>query len=63
MGLITSFLVPLITKTELVLLDPLEWVVNPRSLFEAIRTYGGTLCWQPNLRSTIYVGFWGVAWI
>src|SRR5882724_10547034 len=48
MGLITSFLVPLITKTELVLLDPLEWVVNPRSLFEAIRTYGGTLCWQPN---------------
>jgi acyl-CoA synthetase (AMP-forming)/AMP-acid ligase II len=48
MGLIACFLLPLITGNPVVMLDPFEWVVNPRSLFDAIQQFRGTLCWQPN---------------
>jgi len=48
MGLIACFLLPLITRTPVVMMDPFEWVVNPGLLFDAIRRYRGTLCWQPN---------------
>lgn len=48
MGLITSFLMPLVMGTELVFIDPHEWVVNPRLLFEAIQRHACTLAWQPN---------------
>lgn len=48
MGLIACFMLPLITRTPVVYLDPFEWVVNPGSLFDAIRRHRGTLCWQPN---------------
>lgn len=48
MGLIACFLLPLVTGTPVVMLDPFEWVVNPRLLFDAIKRHRGTLCWQPN---------------
>lgn len=48
MGLIACFLLPLLARIPVVMLDPFEWVVNPRSLFAAITKYRPTLCWQPN---------------
>lgn len=48
MGLIACFLLPLIAGIPVVMLDPFEWVVNPRSLFAAITRHRPTLCWQPN---------------
>jgi fatty-acyl-CoA synthase len=48
MGLIACFLLPLITRTPAVMMDPFEWVVRPMGLFDAIRRFRGTLCWQPN---------------
>lgn len=48
MGLVACFLLPLITGTPVVMLDPFEWVVKPRLLFDAIKRFRGTLCWQPN---------------
>ncbi len=48
MGLIACFLLPLITGTPLVMIDPFEWVVNPGLLFDAIHRHHATLCWQPN---------------
>ena len=48
MGLIACFLLPLLTRTTVVMLDPFEWVVNPSLLFAAIKRFGGTLCWMPN---------------
>ena len=48
MGLISSFLLPLVTGTPLVLLDPFEWVAAPWMLLSAISTHRGTLTWLPN---------------
>ena len=48
MGLIACFLLPMLTGTPVVMMDPQEWVVNPKLLFQAIYTHRGTLCWQPN---------------
>lgn len=48
MGLISSFLLPMVTGTPLVLLDPFEWVAAPWTLLTAISTYRGTLTWLPN---------------
>jgi fatty-acyl-CoA synthase len=48
MGLVACFLLPLITHTPVVMVDPFEWVVNPSLLFAAIKQHRGTLCWQPN---------------
>ncbi|NTV52945.1 MAG: fatty acyl-AMP ligase [Candidatus Firestonebacteria bacterium] len=48
MGLIACFLLPLLTGTPLVQLDPFEWVAAPQMLFDAIEQYRATLIWQPN---------------
>lgn len=48
MGLITSYFIPLLTKTRLVAMSPFDWVRRPRMLFDAIKQYQGTLCWLPN---------------
>lgn len=48
MGLIACFILPLIKKAPLVMIDPFEWVVNPKILFEQIEKNKGTLCWLPN---------------
>jgi len=48
MGLIACFMLPLLTNTPVVMVDPFEWVVNPQILFDAIQAHRGTLCWLPN---------------
>ena len=48
MGLITSFLMPLLTRTPVVFLDTFEWAANPASLLHTIEATKATLCWLPN---------------
>jgi fatty-acyl-CoA synthase len=48
MGLISSFLLPMVTGTPLVLLDPFEWVSAPATLLDAVAAHRATLCWLPN---------------
>jgi len=48
MGLITSFLMPLVHGVPFVSIDPFEWVMKPTMLLDAVETYGGTFAWLPN---------------
>jgi len=48
MGLIASFLMPVLTGIPLVLMSPFDWVRAPHRLFRAISEYKGTLSWLPN---------------
>jgi acyl-CoA synthetase (AMP-forming)/AMP-acid ligase II len=48
MGLIASFLMPILMGVPLVLLSPFDWVRAPHKLFKAISEYSGTLTWLPN---------------
>lgn len=48
MGLIASFLMPILYGTPLVLMSPFDWVRAPQKLLKAISDYRGTLCWLPN---------------
>ena len=48
MGLIACLMLPVLRDMRLVLLDPLEWVRQPRTLFAAIARHGGTHCFLPN---------------
>lgn len=48
MGFIACFMLPMLTGTPVVTIDPFEWVIRPAMLFDAIERYRATLCWQPN---------------
>ncbi len=48
MGLIACFILPLMKKTLLIMMDPFEWVIKPKMLFEHIEKFKATLCWLPN---------------
>lgn len=48
MGLIATFLMPLITATPVVYMDPFRWVVDPAILLEVISRHRATLTWLPN---------------
>lgn len=48
MGLITSFLMPLVTGAQVVALDPFDWVARPSKLLEVIAEHRATFCWLPN---------------
>lgn len=48
MGLIAGFLMPILTRTPLVLSSPFDWVRAPHRLMQAISQYRGTLAWLPN---------------
>jgi acyl-CoA synthetase (AMP-forming)/AMP-acid ligase II len=48
MGLVAGFLLPLVKGIPFVLISPFHWVREPRVLFEAFDSFGGTLCWMPN---------------
>lgn len=48
MGLIASFLMPILTRTPLVLMSPFDWVRAPYKLLNAVSEYSGTLSWLPN---------------
>jgi acyl-CoA synthetase (AMP-forming)/AMP-acid ligase II len=48
MGLIASFLMPLLLGVRLVLMSPFDWVRAPYRLLQSISSYHGTLVWLPN---------------
>ena len=48
MGLIASFLQPILQGIPLVLMSPFDWVRAPYRLFHAVSRYKGTLTWMPN---------------
>ncbi len=48
MGLITSFLMPMILGLPIVSVDALEWVSSPTILLDKIEKHRATLCWLPN---------------
>ena len=48
MGLIASFVMPVLLRVPLVLLSPFEWVRAPVKLLQLISAYKGTLTWLPN---------------
>lgn len=48
MGLIACFILPVLSRTPLVLLSPFDWIRAPYRLFQAISRYKGSLCWLPN---------------
>ncbi|MFN4294596.1 MAG: AMP-binding protein [Thermoflexales bacterium] len=48
MGLIASFVLPVLRGAPLVLMSPLDWVRAPVKLMQAVAKYRGTLTWLPN---------------
>ncbi len=48
MGLIATFLMPILKNITLVLSSPFDWVRAPYRLFQSISRYKGTLTWLPN---------------
>ncbi|MEO5331883.1 MAG: AMP-binding protein [Magnetococcus sp. YQC-5] len=48
MGLVGVFLLALLTKTPLTLLETFEWAANPSWLLKVMAHQHGTLCWLPN---------------
>src|SRR3989338_3365364 len=57
MGLIACFIVPLIKNIPLVMMDPFEWVVMPRIIFENAQKNKATLCWLPNFAYNLLVRY------
>ena len=54
MGLIACYMLPLLTGTKLVSLDPFEWINNPLLLIEKISQHRGTICWMPNFAFSLF---------
>ena len=48
MGLIASFLLPVLLRVPLVLMSPFDWVRAPARLMQLVSKYKGTLSWLPN---------------
>lgn len=48
MGLIASFILPILYGVPLVLMSPFDWVRAPQRLLQAVSHYRGTLTWLPN---------------
>jgi fatty-acyl-CoA synthase len=48
MGLIASFILPILCGIPLVLMSPFDWVRAPYRLFQSVSRYKGTLTWLPN---------------
>jgi fatty-acyl-CoA synthase len=48
MGLIATFLLPIVRGVRLVLMSPFDWVARPGRLLQQISTNQGTLTWLPN---------------
>ena len=52
MGLIATYLMPLLTKTPVIYIDTFEWASNPELLLQIIESSKTTLCWLPNFAFT-----------
>jgi acyl-CoA synthetase (AMP-forming)/AMP-acid ligase II len=48
MGFVACFVMPLLLGVPVAMIDPIDWVRRPRSLFDVIESAGGTLCFLPN---------------
>jgi acyl-CoA synthetase (AMP-forming)/AMP-acid ligase II len=48
MGLIAAFLLPIIHDAEFHIIDPFDWLMNPKSLIELTDAHKGTHCWMPS---------------
>ena len=48
MGFIACFVTPLLLGVPVAMIDPVDWVRSPGSLFDVIEKVGGTLCFLPN---------------
>ena len=48
MGFIACFVMPLMLKVPIVMIDPMTWVRQPGTLFSAINKHRGTVCYMPN---------------
>jgi fatty-acyl-CoA synthase len=48
MGLVACTVMPLMLGQHVVMLDPFNWVNDPKSLFVEITRHRGTLAWLPN---------------
>ena len=48
MGLIACTVLPFVTATPIVVIDPFTWLSQPLSLMRMIETHRGTLVWLPN---------------
>jgi acyl-CoA synthetase (AMP-forming)/AMP-acid ligase II len=68
MGFIACFLASIVNGTQLIALDPFEWVARPARLLDAIETNRATLCWLPNFAFTHIVNtapakHWDLSWV
>jgi acyl-CoA synthetase (AMP-forming)/AMP-acid ligase II len=48
MGYVACFVMPLMTGTPVVMMDPMTWVQKPALLDEAIGRHAATVCYMPN---------------
>jgi acyl-CoA synthetase (AMP-forming)/AMP-acid ligase II len=48
MGLITSFILPLVYHLPVVMESPVDWVIRPATMLQLISEYQCTLAWVPN---------------
>ena len=48
MGLIACFMLPLVCHLPVVMQSPVEWVMQPESMLQAIAQHRPTLTWMPN---------------
>lgn len=55
MGLIACTMLPILTGSTVVMIDPFKWVRNPSSLFAEIEKNRGTFVWMPNFAFNLMV--------
>ena len=48
MGLIACFMLPMVCHVPLIMQSPIDWVMQPETMLEAITQHGCTLAWLPN---------------
>jgi acyl-CoA synthetase (AMP-forming)/AMP-acid ligase II len=48
MGLIASFMLPMVCHVPLVMQSPLDWVMQPESMLQVVSQHQCTLAWMPN---------------
>ena len=48
MGLIAAFMLPMVCHVPVVMQSPLDWVMQPESMLQAVSHHKCTLAWMPN---------------
>jgi len=55
MGLVATFLLPLLDGAPIAFVDPFEWVGKPQQFLDVIAAERPSLCWMPNFAFRHYV--------